>query len=106
MYIIDIPRTLGEDDSIMSIISVIEHIKDGYMVSSMYGKYQTLTMEPPHVIVFANMPCPRGLMSLDRWDCYNIDSETKTLIDAYPAPWEPLDPYNRYYGEEDDYEID
>lgn len=39
VYIIDIPRTLGQDDSIDSLLSCLEDLKNGYVVSSMYGKH-------------------------------------------------------------------
>lgn len=80
VYLIDIPRTLGSDDSLDSIISVIEDIKNGFVVSSMYGKHSVMMMDPPHVICFSNEKCPRHLMSVDRWEPYIISSTDKTAI--------------------------
>lgn len=80
VYLIDIPRTLGSDDSLSSVISVLEDIKNGFVVSSMYGKHQTLMMEPPHIICFSNDKCPRELMSYDRWEPFVIDRLTKTAL--------------------------
>jgi len=80
VYLIDIPRTLGNDDSLSSVISVLEDIKNGFVVSSMYGKHQSLMMEPPHIICFSNDKCPKELMSLDRWEPFLIDRLTKTAI--------------------------
>lgn len=79
IYFIDIPRTLGNDDSIESIVSAIEDIKNGFVVSAMYGKFMQLIFEPPHVVVFANTHCPRGLMSSDRWRTYIINPMSHTL---------------------------
>jgi len=80
VYLIDIPRTLGADDSLSSVIAVLEDIKNGFVVSSMYGKHQTLMMEPPHIICFSNDKCPRELMSYDRWEPFVIDRLTKTAL--------------------------
>lgn len=66
-YFIDIPRTLGRDDDMHSVISLIEDLKNGFVVSSMYGKNQQLLMKPPHVVVFTNKDCPVATMSQDRW---------------------------------------
>lgn len=72
VYIIDIPRTLCNDDSANNIYSIIEDIKNGYVKSSMYGKPRTLFMEPPAIIIFSNMPCPIEKLSVDRWKIYAI----------------------------------
>lgn len=81
VYLIDIPRTIGDDDSINSLISVLEDVKNGFVVSSMYGKHQTLLFEPPHVICFSNIPCPRPLMSNDRWIVKSIHHYTKEFAE-------------------------
>jgi hypothetical protein len=73
IYFIDIPRTLGSDDSIPSLMSALEDLKNGFVVSSMYGKNETLVLNPPHIVVFTNKECPRHMMSADRWQCYFID---------------------------------
>lgn len=80
VYLIDIPRTLGTDDSLSSVISVIEDIKNGFVVSSMYGKHSVLMMDPPHIICFSNDKCPLELMSADRWKPFIISSADKTAI--------------------------
>lgn len=72
LYFIDIPRTLGVDDAINNIISVIEDIKNGYLSSSFYGESKTLLMEPPHIVVFTNMICPQDKLSTDRWNIYYL----------------------------------
>lgn len=71
-YILDIPRTLGDDDSINSVVSVIEDIKNGYVKSGMYGESKELFLKPPHILVFTNKICPITLLSEDRWQNYYI----------------------------------
>lgn len=79
-YIVDIPRTLGKDDDLNSIISVLEDLKNGFVVSSMYGKNAQILMDPPHVVVFSNIPCPIRKMSSDRWIEVHIDKDKKPTI--------------------------
>lgn len=80
LYLIDIPRTLGEDDSLASIISVLEDVKNGFVVSSMYGNHKTLMMDPPHIVCFSNDECPAELMSRDRWERFRMSVADKTAI--------------------------
>jgi hypothetical protein len=81
VYFIDIPRTLGKDDHLEDLISVLEDLKNGFLVSCMYGKYQSLMMDPPHVIVFSNQFAPFNTMSQDRWRAFRIHKETKRLLE-------------------------
>jgi len=79
-YVVDLPRTIGSTEKMSDLISAIEEIKNGWVVSAMHGKEHELLMEPPHVIVFSNMPPPFALMSADRWKVYKVDLMFKTLV--------------------------
>lgn len=72
IYIIDMPRTLGDDDSLNSVLSAIEDLKNGFLVSHFYGASNKLIMDPPHIIIFSNMACPFDKLSSDRWKYYTI----------------------------------
>lgn len=72
VYVLDVPRTLGVDDSMNDILSTVEDIKNGYVVSSFYGNYQKLVMNPPAVLIMSNVRCPVNKLSADRWQCYII----------------------------------
>ena len=72
LYFIDIPRTMARDEDLDSVYSVIEDIKNGFVTTSMYGKFQQLLFEPPHVVIFSNKDCPLGKLSKDRWKEYAI----------------------------------
>ena len=78
LYIVDMTFSTGEDDSLPTMLSVLEDLKNGYLVSVMYGKYQELMIEPPHIVVFSNQTCPKGMLADERWQSYRI-SETKFL---------------------------
>jgi len=71
-YFVDMPRTLGTDDSINSIMSALEDTLNGFITSSYYGESKTLLMQPPHVVVFSNDDAPISKMSSDRWKVYHI----------------------------------
>nr|UOF80150.1 rep protein [Cressdnaviricota sp.] len=72
LYVVDIPRTTSKLESLDDVLSCLEDLKNGYVVSFMYGKYQELMIEPPHIIVFSNISCPVEKMSQDRWLDYEI----------------------------------
>jgi len=77
LYFIDVPRTLGKDDDINDLISVIEDIKNGFIVSSMYGKHLQMMFDPPHIVVFANVFCPPNALSSDRLEEYTINMDVE-----------------------------
>lgn len=79
-YLIDIPKTIAQEENLSSLITVLEDCKNGHVVS--YGRGRTLLMDPPNIIIFSNQSCPVKLMSKDRWKCYEIDHETFDLKDA------------------------
>jgi hypothetical protein len=83
VYFIDIPRTLGKDDSLASVINVVEELTLGFITSNMYGKHEKLMMDPPHVVMFSNSQCPEGLLSSDRWRYYGIIMKELRLIELY-----------------------
>jgi hypothetical protein len=72
LYILDMPRTLGEDDSLAAVMSVAEDIKNGFVVSSFYGQSSKLIMNPPHIVIFSNKRPNVKYLTSDRWRCYTI----------------------------------
>lgn len=72
MYIVDIPRTKGVEDHLNNIITVVEDIKNGFVVSNFHGKSRQLMINPPHVLIFSNIKCPHLLLSEDRWQVRQI----------------------------------
>lgn len=80
-YFIDIPRTIGPEDSLATMLSVIEKLKGGFLTSTMYGKFTSLVMPPPHIVIFANRAPDSAWLSKDRWNIYEIDKD-KLLKDV------------------------
>lgn len=88
LYIIDMPRTMSADDNLCSIISLIEDVKNGFVVSSMYGKYEKIMFDPPHIIIFSNMDTPTDLMSEDRWVSLYINDKKEVIsLQQRVFPW-------------------
>jgi len=79
IYIIDLVRTKGRNDSYIDLISVLEDLKNGLVFNGMYGSGNNLLMEPPHIILSANFIPDIELLSKDRWKIYQIKNEK--LID-------------------------
>lgn len=91
VYIIDIPRSYattevdgnGKQKVLQyhpqwpELCLIIERLKDGMLVNSMYGKYETLLIDPPLVLVFSNWPLeqnPGQFLSQDRISTITLQS--------------------------------
>lgn len=84
LYIIDMPRTLADDDSLASVISVSEDIRNGFVVSAFYGTSTKLVMNPPHIVIFSNKRPKTNILSMDRWKIYTIiDLELKYAFENH-----------------------
>lgn len=80
-YLIDIPRTMAAEDSLMSLLNVIEDLSGGFVCTNIYGRHEQLMMEPPVVIVISNSRCPLDKLSLDRWQAYSIYEKTLNKLE-------------------------
>ena len=106
-YILDIPRAKSGgswDDRIADLMLTIESIKNGLLVSAMYGKLNQLLMPHPNVIVFSNYDL-NGL-SPDRWKKYDMDTMSEEdwaqeLLDVQPAQLSPKEERRDYTGDEE-----
>ncbi len=103
MYIIDLPRSFselvekekkvskpGEEDKFVTVsyrtwhknwpemANVIEQLKNGMLLCTMYGKSDLLLMDPPTVIIFSNWPLenkPGHRFSADRLEVMDLSSK-------------------------------
>jgi hypothetical protein len=48
------------------VISIMEYLKNGVVISTIYGNYRLLLINHPDVIVFANEPPMGQLLSEDK----------------------------------------
>lgn len=79
VYMIDIPRTIGKNDSIQDMLVTAEELSCGMLTSPFYGKFMSSFFEPPLVIIFANNHLPYEQLSLDRWNCYEVNNKFKAV---------------------------
>lgn len=70
-YFIDIQRTLGQDQTMDSLYSSIEQLKNGYIVNTKYVTGYKL-FKKPHVIVFSNIMPNIAKLSSYKWNIYRI----------------------------------
>ena len=52
----------------------IEQIKNAIFFSGKYQSGMVASVEPPNMLIFANVPPKRQNMSLDRWDIFRIEN--------------------------------
>lgn len=72
-YFIDIQRTLGIDQTMDSLYSSIEQLKNGYIVNTKYITGYKLFAKP-HVIVFSNIRPNTKKLSGYKWLLYKIEN--------------------------------
>jgi len=68
---------MGKYDNIDDVLSVIEELKNGYVVTHMYGSDRKLLCKPPHVIISTNTELDYSKLSADRWEVYKINKNNK-----------------------------
>lgn len=76
VFVIDDTRTKGANTNFEDMFEVIETIKNGHVVSSMYGKYVQSIFKRPMVVFFTNTG-PREYkekLSIDRWYPMKIEN--------------------------------
>lgn len=72
IYFIDLPPTPEKKDKMEDLISVLEEIKNGHVMSTMYGSGRCLLMPHPHIVIFSNQALNYSFLSKDRWKVYEI----------------------------------
>ena len=80
IYIIDLARSLGKNDSQSDLLSAIEDLKSGLIINPMFGNGKILEMAPPHIILSANYLLDLNSLSADRWDAYELCDTNKKIL--------------------------
>lgn len=79
IYLFDLSRTRPQEYSNNDLYAVLESLKNGLLVSGMY-KSPKLFMEPPHVVVFANIAPDETKLTKDRWNIRRVSPEDHALF--------------------------
>lgn len=79
-YILDLPRSAfaratpaASQCAEYEMMHAIEKIKDGVVISAMYGKVQQLIMNHPNVIIFSNTDFDPKSLTVSRWKKFDMD---------------------------------
>ena len=93
-FCFDFTRTLDENTSIRSIFQVLEEIKNGHIVSAMFGAPMESIIPNPFVIIFTNDDVSKyyHYLSKDRWQAYAIIENELLVITKF----EPHDQNSRF----------
>lgn len=83
-FVIDMPRALSKE-KLASFYAGIETIKNGYAFDHRY-KFRKVRFNRPQVVVFTNQEPDYGLLSLDRWQVYGMDSDKLIPIKTGHTP--------------------
>ena len=75
VFIIDITRSLGKDQTFKDLFSALEDVINGYVTDVMFGKYHEALFKPPLIVVFTNYEFEElyKCMSDDRWIPFVLD---------------------------------
>lgn len=81
MFVIDITRSLGKDQTFKDLFSALEDVINGFVVDVMFGKYHEAIFKPPLVLILTNYDFNElyPLMSHDRWIPFQLSSEKKLM---------------------------
>lgn len=93
-FCFDFTRTLDENTSIRSMFQVVEEIKNGHIVSAMFGTPMESIIPNPFVIIFTNEDISGyyRYLSKDRWQVYAIIENELLAVTKF----EPHDQNNRF----------
>jgi len=82
VFMIDDTRTKGDNTSFSNMFEAIERIKNGHVVSTMYGRYAEVMYARPQILFCTNRRLDdyRQSLSLDRWYQYEINKDQLQTI--------------------------
>jgi hypothetical protein len=69
LFVIDVTRSLGKDQSFKDLFSALEDVINGYVTDVMFGKFHEAIFRPPTILLFTNYEFQEihPFMSDDRW---------------------------------------
>ena len=77
LFSFDFTRTLGVETHLENLFQIVEEIKNGHVVSAMYGNPLEVIFSSPFVVIFTNNDISNycHYLSMDRWQSYEIQND-------------------------------
>ena len=103
VFMIDDTRTRGTDTLMADLFEVIERIKNGHVVSTMYGKYVESIYPRPQIVFFTNscLETSATQLSLDRWYYVQIEDRKRLKKRGWVVGTPPYLFYQQTHPESD-----
>lgn len=81
VFVIDITRSLGKEQTFQDLFSALEDVVNGFTVDVMFGKYHETIFKPPLVLIFTNYEFKElyKYMSDDRWIPLQLGVDKKLM---------------------------
>jgi hypothetical protein len=76
-YFFDLRQIDELNDKMDNLMSIIDEIKNGHVMNTIYGANQSLIMPNPHLFIFSNKALKYDSLSKDRWEIYEISNDFK-----------------------------
>lgn len=88
VFVIDDTRTKGKDSSFDDMFESIETVKNGHIVSCMYGKYAESIFDRPIIVFFTNRNLNEYIdkLSIDRWYPMKIEKDEIIATNTIGVP--------------------
>jgi hypothetical protein len=86
-FMINFNRCMGKENTYRDVLTVVESLKVGVIIPTMYGGTSPILFNIPHVWIFCNEAPPRKCLSPDMWKFWQYSPTTKSIV-----PFEPKEP--------------
>ena len=97
VFMIDDTKTKGSKTSFNDLFEAVERIKNGHVVSTMYGHYSEVIYKRPQILFCTNRSLGDYLsnLSIDRWSHFVIPDKKNLISLGFAADDKPK---VRYFG--------
>lgn len=82
-YLCDLPKIPSKESPLRELISAVEQIKNGFVISSLYGRAAEMYLPPPHIFIFSNSDAPFRYFTSDRLVAFYIEDKFERLTRYY-----------------------
>ena len=96
VFMIDDTKTKGDKTSFNNMFETMERLKNGHVVSNMYGKYAEAIFKRPQILFFTNRSIHdySKNLSIDRWYHFEITGDKKLIANG----WLEKNSWDEHFG--------